>query len=274
MRKGVIPVLPVLVCLLVNFALALSVAFLPFDRLLKSIYLVSIGELFLLFSYLTEPPASELLSIIVLQLCWLFALYHKNRRLTFLENQCRLMESALQKQTGLFDEIKAMALCDGLTSIANRRNFDMILKTEIKKATQNHHPLSLIIFDIDGFKGYNDHFGHLNGDKLLAKIGSLLKSKFSASVFPARYGGEEFAVIMANTDLKAAGKFAEQLRCEIQSEQLSTGATVTASFGVAAYEPLHVTAHPDAERMISVADKSLYRAKCQGKNRVIGAHII
>lgn len=266
--------LTVAACLALNLILSLLAVKLSFPWFVKTIYLTGIGELFLLISGIAETASTELLSLIILQSCWLFTLYHKNSEIHYLKNKNRYLETTLYKQTALFNEIKTMALCDSLTTIANRRNFDMLLKTEIKRTAIQQKPLSLIIFDIDDFKSYNDTFGHLSGDRLLAQIGCLLKSRFTSEIFPARYGGEEFAIIMTNANQETARQFAEQLRQDIADIKLTNTRPITASFGIAAYEHLNCRSLPDAEKMISVADKSLYRAKCQGKNCVCSANLL
>jgi diguanylate cyclase (GGDEF)-like protein len=169
-------------------------------------------------------------------------------------------------------ELNMLARKDGLTGLANRRYFDEVLDAEIKRANRSHQLLSLILCDVDFFKSYNDHYGHVAGDRCLQAIGNILRQNFKrVSDLPARYGGEEFAVIFPDTPPGNAGLMAEQLRQEITAlaipHAFSTAAeVVTLSFGV-------VEAQPAMERnaawYINAADKALYLAKGNGKNQVV-----
>lgn len=178
----------------------------------------------------------------------------------------------------LYNQIKSMALSDGLTNLANRRNFDMFLKTELRRAQSLKRPLSLIMVDLDKFKHYNDAFGHLRGDQLLTQIGKILRDNVRTIDLPARYGGEEFSIILPEGSLNEALEIAENLRKVIEESNFpdQTGqnnAKITASFGIATYDPNLTANAPTAETIISIADKSLYQAKQQGRNRIIGASI-
>lgn len=168
-------------------------------------------------------------------------------------------------------ELNIYAREDALTGLANRRYFNEVLDAEIKRARRFHHLLTLILCDVDFFKSYNDHYGHLAGDKCLQAIGQVLSDTFKrVSDLPARYGGEEFAVIIADVPPGKAGQLAEKLREGMIAQALphaysAAAELVTLSFGV-------VEAHPTSERdavwYINEADKALYRAKANGRNRV------
>lgn len=178
----------------------------------------------------------------------------------------------------LYNQVKAMALSDGLTGLANRRNFDMFLRTELRRASSLERPLSLIMFDLDKFKSYNDTYGHLIGDKLLAQIGEILRHGVRSIDFPARYGGEEFSIILPECSNAEAMSIAEKLRYTVDDTQFPDNMStftgrITASMGVATYDPALVQEQPDMEKLISIADKALYQAKQQGRNRVISATI-
>lgn len=178
----------------------------------------------------------------------------------------------------LYNQIKAMALSDGLTGLANRRNFDMFLRTELRRASSLQRPLSLIMLDLDKFKSYNDTYGHLIGDKLLAQIGEILRHGVRSIDFPARYGGEEFSIILPECSNSEAVNIAEKLRHTVETTQFPDNMTtytarITASLGVATYDPSLLQEQPDMEKLISIADKALYQAKQEGRNRVVSATV-
>jgi diguanylate cyclase (GGDEF)-like protein len=256
--------------LLVNLIMAFATLKFTSDLWLGIVFAVSIGEIFL-FCY--NGCTSLFAAATITQLAWCFTLKAKLKTSERLFAENNFLQEQIAKNASIFNEIKAMALGDALTGISNRRNFDMVLKAEIKKAAAFNTPLSLIIFDIDSFKSYNDTYGHLEGDRLLHAIGALLKPMMNASVFPARYGGEEFAVILSGANLAKATDFAEELRRTVASLK-NVCAPITASFGASSYSPSALTAPPSSETMISVADKSLYRAKRSGKNCVFGSNIL
>ena len=218
-----------------------------------------------------------LLSIII-QIVWSCVLLYISFQFECNINKNLLLQQELEKHQQLYEEIKSLALSDALTNIANRRNFDMFLKTELHRAASLVQPVSLIILDLDKFKIYNDTFGHLSGDKLLAQIGQILIHHITPKALPARYGGEEFSIILPETNIENAVKIAESLRNTIENSNFpdhsgSFTAKITASFGVATYDPEILFKQPDAEKIISIADKALYKAKQQGRNRVFGSVI-
>ncbi len=169
-------------------------------------------------------------------------------------------------------ELNLLVRKDALTGLANRRYFDEILDSEIKRANRSGQLLSLILCDVDFFKSYNDHYGHVAGDKCLQTIGEVLRNNTKrVSDLPARYGGEEFAVIFPDTPHGGAGLLAEKLRQEMILRAIphacsNVAEMVTLSFGV-------VEAQPARERdpvwYINAADKALYQAKEIGRNQVI-----
>ncbi|AJQ28178.1 diguanylate cyclase [Pelosinus fermentans] len=179
----------------------------------------------------------------------------------------------------LYNQIKLMALSDSLTGLANRRNFDMFLTIELKRAASLKRPLSLIMLDLDKFKRYNDSFGHLTGDKLLSQLGQILQYNVRNIDLPARYGGEEFSIILPECSSNEAKFLGEKLREIIESENFpddvgTTTAKITASLGIATYDPAVSAIPPSREKIIELADKALYQAKKEGRNRVITSIII
>jgi diguanylate cyclase (GGDEF)-like protein len=168
-------------------------------------------------------------------------------------------------------ELEVLAREDGLTGLANRRHFNEVLDAEIKRAFRTRQYLSLILCDVDYFKKYNDHYGHLAGDKCLQVIGEIMRSTFKrAGDLPARYGGEEFAAILPDTSPESAAQLGERLRQELIARQLphvidGVHGQVTLSVGVVG---LLATRERNAEWVIQEADQALYRSKENGRNQV------
>lgn len=172
----------------------------------------------------------------------------------------------------LSNKLRTLSTQDGLTGINNRRRFDEALYDEWFRARRLLTPLSLIICDIDKFKEYNDTYGHLAGDKCLTRIAHLIEdSARRAGDMAARFGGEEFVIILPDTESSNAQDIAEQLQSaildlEIPHETSSVAKIITVSFGVFTTLP---TKDLSPETMIEFADKALYQAKEQGRNKVI-----
>jgi two-component system, chemotaxis family, sensor kinase Cph1 len=167
-------------------------------------------------------------------------------------------------------QLAALASSDGLTGIPNRRAFDERLREEWTRAARSGRPLGLIILDLDFFKQYNDHFGHPTGDTCLKSIARLLDDTRRATDFAARVGGEEFALLLPETDRDGALAVAEATRANI--ERLGTAhpkcpaGIMTASLGVAC---LQAGKAETAHDLMKMADRALYEAKRQGRNRVV-----
>lgn len=160
---------------------------------------------------------------------------------------------------------------DGLTAIPNRRAFDAKLEAEWKKAAVHSLPLSLLMADIDFFKTYNDAYGHQAGDESLQQVAAVIEQSVKRTGdFAARYGGEEFAVILPGADSQGAEEVAERIRkavisLHIAHKESMIADTVTISMGVASVVP---GPDSDARDLILAADKALYQAKQEGRNRV------
>ncbi len=177
--------------------------------------------------------------------------------------------AALQK------ELEILSFVDGLTGIANRRRFDQVMKTEWANARRNSQPLSLMMIDIDHFKAYNDHYGHLQGDESLKRAAQALSA---AATRPrdavARFGGEEFALILPESDAASAQKIAARCRSLMFKEQIAHAASpvsqiLTLSFGVGTVVP---TQEGGMMEFIDAVDRQLYQAKQQGRDRIaVGA---
>lgn len=169
----------------------------------------------------------------------------------------------------MLQELQQMAQTDQLTGVYNRRYFELALQREYNRALRYSYPLSLIMIDLDNFKQCNDRFGHAAGDKVLAKVGEILRSNLRDSDIPARYGGEEFAVILPHTPLTGAKAAAERIRKLVEQQTFLFGDPpvehrVTISAGVAALGPSIF----EPTDLVRAADEALLRAKAAGKNRV------
>jgi diguanylate cyclase len=169
------------------------------------------------------------------------------------------------------EAVRTESLTDPLTTLANRKYFDAALAEGIAEAATKNEPLSLLMADIDHFKTFNDRFGHLTGDQVLRLVALSVKQSVKNNDVAARYGGEEFVIALPNTDLDSARLIADQIRRAVMTKELmkrSTGerlGRVTISIGVAQLRP-----SDNAPLLIERADKCLYAAKRNGRNRVIG----
>ncbi|MDD5057347.1 MAG: diguanylate cyclase [Sideroxydans sp.] len=160
-------------------------------------------------------------------------------------------------------EIHLLATTDSLTGITNRREFSLILAKEMDRSKRYGIPMSLAMYDLDWFKRVNDTFGHDVGDYVLRTVTSVVKENIRANDVVARWGGEEFMVLMLHADMQAALSVAEKLRLEISRYRFDKVNEVTASFGVAEYEP-----QDDINSLLKRVDDALYLAKERGRNRV------
>ncbi|MBV0933610.1 response regulator [Marinobacterium weihaiense] len=169
------------------------------------------------------------------------------------------------------DLLEAMSYLDGLTHVPNRRQLDMALCREIKRHQRSGQPLGLVMIDIDFFKPFNDHYGHGHGDYCLQRVATALQQALRRpSDLLARYGGEEFLALLPETDAAGVEHVAERLRLAVVALQLehrhsAIANHVTISLGGIAVK---VNAELTAELLLERADKVLYRAKAQGRNRV------
>ncbi len=167
-------------------------------------------------------------------------------------------------------KLEQISIIDGLTSIENRRAFDLVYDRAWKLSRREGMPLALIMIDIDHFKIFNDTYGHLAGDKALIKIAEVIKGVIKRpGDLAARYGGEEFVVMLTNTAAEGAAVVAEEIRRRVEElgiENVKIESDLTVSLGVASVVPDH-TMEPD--ELIDIADRALYKAKEEGRNKVI-----
>ena len=173
-------------------------------------------------------------------------------------------------------QFEALSLTDSLTGIANRRRFDTYLQEQRGQHARMSLPLSLVLVDVDHFKIYNDHYGHLAGDNCLTEIAKVLDVLAQrAGDLAARYGGEEFAIVLPNTDIEGAVTFAEGVRLAIQSLALphpdEAQPCVTVSMGVSTALPNQTWS---VTQFVAQADAALYESKSQGRNRTTHAQAL
>jgi diguanylate cyclase (GGDEF)-like protein len=170
--------------------------------------------------------------------------------------------------------LEELSTTDGLTKVANRRHFDMVLDREWRLAARYELPLAVIMIDIDHFKGYNDSYGHQQGDECLRRVAAALSGSVTrAGDLVARYGGEEFAVILSHMAQDEAVAVAEKLRTSVEALRIahrasSAGDHVTISLGVASMIPGR---DEQGSALLVRADRALYAAKEGGRNRVAAA---
>jgi diguanylate cyclase len=187
-----------------------------------------------------------------------------------LEERLTLSKNEISNLQQSLEAIRAESLTDPLTGIGNRKYFDRMIEMAVQSALANNEPLSLLMFDIDHFKSFNDSYGHLTGDQVLRLVGTSLKQSIKGQDITARYGGEEFAVVLPNTALRQALTVADHIRRAVMAKELKKKSTgeilgrVTISVGVSMLKP-----GDDTDDLIERADSCLYAAKRNGRNRVV-----
>ena len=171
----------------------------------------------------------------------------------------------------LREALRNQSIRDPLTGLFNRRYMEETLEREMRRAERSHQPLGVVMLDLDHFKHFNDTYGHDAGDEMLRLVARLLQTGTRAEDVACRYGGEEFVVILPNSTLADTTRRAEQLRQRARQIRLKLhghpDADVSLSLGVAAF-PTHGST---ADTLLRVADQSLYRAKHEGRDRVVAA---
>ncbi len=163
----------------------------------------------------------------------------------------------------LYAEAKEKARVDELTKLLNRRSLDELMTAEINRHSRYGGVFSLIILDLDGFKAFNDSYGHPAGDKLLKEVGGVLKATVRNTDQAFRYGGDEFAILLPNTPIDAATQVADRIRRKIAAKVKTGHIAITASLGLANWPADGVA----AVEIVAAADTALYRAKHEGGNR-------
>lgn len=187
-----------------------------------------------------------------------------------LEQQFNASSDEISRLREDLEVMRHEAMTDALTGIANRKLFDVELHRTARQSTEESAPMSLLILDIDHFKKFNDTYGHLVGDQVLRLLALTIKNSVKGQDVAARFGGEEFCIILPDTNLDNAVKLAEIIRSKIANKQVTnrtTGETlgqITVSIGVACYR-----AGEDLSQLIQRSDEAMYKAKRNGRNRVV-----
>lgn len=169
-------------------------------------------------------------------------------------------------------KLEIASITDALTDLYNRRYFNIIYNRELTRCIREEHSLAFMMIDIDYFKGYNDHYGHLQGDTALKEVAQVMKKTLKRPTdFLFRLGGEEFGVLISNINKDSALEIAERVReavlgLKLEHETSDVHDYVTISIGVVVLKP---DRQIDPESIIHSADESLYYAKAQGRNKVI-----
>ena len=202
------------------------------------------------------------------------ALAHSTREMRetnkALETRLSVSKTEISSLQNSLEAIRAESMTDPLTGLGNRKYFDRSIESAVQTAQADGEHLSLLMFDIDHFKSFNDSYGHLTGDQVLRLVGMSLKQTIKGQDITARYGGEEFAVVLPNTALRQALTVADHIRRAVMGKELKKKSTgeilgrVTISVGAAMLKP-----GDDPDSLIERADACLYAAKRNGRNRVI-----
>lgn len=232
--------------------------------------------------YAAKPWDNASLSLAVENLLRSYRLEIENRRLVsdlHAKNLALLemnqeLEAHISERTQELAEantrLAQLAVTDGLTGLYNHRHLHERLSLEVERSARNGLPLSLLMIDVDHFKGYNDLHGHPTGDELLRQLSRIMGDGRRANDFVARYGGEEFAIVLVDTPKLTAAQVAERLRARVaeypfeHSQQQPSG-RVSVSIGVASFPDDAI----EGEALVHAADQALYRAKDEGRDCVI-----
>jgi diguanylate cyclase len=187
-----------------------------------------------------------------------------------LENRLEISKIEINNLQHSLEAIRTESMTDPLTGLGNRKYFDRAVGDAVAQALSEGGPLSLLMFDIDYFKSFNDNYGHLTGDQVLRLVAISLKQTIKGQDITARYGGEEFAVVLPNTGIHQAVTVADHIRRAVMAKELKKKSTgeilgrVTISVGVSILRSGDTT-----DSLIERADACLYIAKRNGRNRVV-----
>ncbi|MCX8119090.1 MAG: diguanylate cyclase [Desulfobacterota bacterium] len=185
----------------------------------------------------------------------------ENEHLIHIVNQTLEKYRTLKEKERLEEEVRRLSITDDLTGLYNHRHFFKTLESEIVRSARQKTSLSLLMFDLDNFKRYNDLRGHLEGDKVLKKIGEIVRHSIRSNVDSGyRYGGDEFAVLLIGATRDQALQIAERIRQSIQEAGFDQ---ITVSMGLSEFQEQF-----DLERFVKAADEAMYVAKHGGGNRI------
>jgi diguanylate cyclase (GGDEF)-like protein len=185
----------------------------------------------------------------------------ENEHLIHIVNQCLEQYKTLREKENLEEEVRRLSITDDLTGLYNHRHFFKTLEAELARLKRQKTSLSLLMFDLDNFKKYNDLYGHLEGDRVLKTVGEIVKYSIRSNVDSGyRYGGDEFTVLLIGASADRARAIAERIRSSIEQTKSHH---ITVSIGLSEYRD-----HFDLEGFVKSADEAMYRAKNSGGNRV------
>ncbi|HYA93515.1 MAG TPA: diguanylate cyclase [Thermodesulfobacteriota bacterium] len=185
----------------------------------------------------------------------------ENEHLIHIVNQCLEKSKTLKEKEKLEEEVRRLSVTDDLTGLYNHRHFFKTLEAELVRLRRQKTSLSLMMFDLDNFKSYNDRYGHLEGDKVLKRVGEIVKHSIRYNVDSGyRYGGDEFAALLIGASMNRAMAIAERIRSSIEQTEFQN---ITVSIGLSEYRD-----HFDLEGFVKSADDAMYTAKHSGGNRV------
>ena len=234
-------------------------------------YLVYKGSLYdILKGFLKDTLLVYLSTLILSLVLSILIVYNGIFGLTLFIGLSMMLSYSYRQLFLLYQQIQEKAIKDQRTGLFNHSYFENLLDSEIKKVKASNEQLSLALIDIDDFKKYNDQFGHLKGDMLLAFLGNFLKQECEpAEVTASRFGGEEFTILMPGYDENKARNFMNRLRKKLNDSyfegvEIFPAGCLSFSAGIASYrEDIH-----DKAQLVDLADQALYYAKKQGKNNV------
>jgi two-component system cell cycle response regulator len=191
--------------------------------------------------------------------------------------QLRAAQRCLEQQDELIqanDFLSSIALADPLTEVSNRRALEWELPRQTQRAFANDQPLSLLILDVDFFKGVNDAYGHVMGDRVLQRLAQRFRTYLRNQDVIFRYGGEEFVVLLKQADANAAQDIAQRLRCLVAEQPFhledDLALTITISVGVATLQP---DDDQQGKSLLRRADQGLLQAKVWGRNQVVNQNL-
>lgn len=221
--------------------------------------------------------AATMVGLLLLLISWRTASYRRRQRLLNTEIGARTqelreknhaLEQAGMERDNLMQRLEYMAMHDALTGLPNRRAGDAHLQRVLGDAVRTGAPLNVALLDIDHFKHVNDRFGHEAGDRVLREVAGLLQLQVGAGQYVSRYGGEEFLIVLYDMSLDEATTLLQELRMRLarmRVEEVDPDIAISASIGVAALGPDQDT----IRTLLAAADRHLYRAKREGRNRVL-----
>jgi len=188
----------------------------------------------------------------------------KEEDIVFANALSDVVSGIVQKMVSL-EKMKSLSIKDPLTSIYNRREFDIRFKEEMERARRYRRPLSIVMTDIDGFKKCNDAFGHLEGDRLLIESSKIISSAIRLSDIIFRFGGDEFVLLFPETTGKQTAKVLKKIMRNLKKLVRPDGTPTTMSLGIAQYRE-----GDTSKALLNRADKAMYKAKGSGGNCIYG----